>query len=69
MNHVLSRSMRKMKGWYEVNSWKGLFIRAGEIPHHTSDEHEYRFRIGLCSGEPKAKKNVAGPEKTMQGMT
>lgn len=68
MNQVLSRSMRRMKGRYEVNSWKGLFIRAGETARHTS-EREYRFRIGLCSGEPKAKKIFAGSEKTTQGMT
>lgn len=43
-----------------------LFIRAGEIPHHTSDATRMQQKIKLACVQVslKLKKNVAAPERT-----
>lgn len=48
VKHLLSCSMRKMKGQYELPSWNVLFRRAGKIPHHTSDETRMQQKIKLA---------------------
>lgn len=43
-----------------------LFVRAGEISHHTSDDTGMQQKIKLACVQVslKLKKNVAGPERT-----